>query len=165
MPRWPFDKFDDADRFLGTQMKATGEVMSIDENLEGALMKAARSLEQGLIGLSLKSLSDLSIGIIKQKITKATDERLFAIAEGFRRGIGINEMQSLSKIHSIFLEKIKNIVQMEKKLKKDVLTPQLVERAKIMQFPDTLIAELSGKTETEIANLREKHHIQPKYML
>ncbi|HHV19215.1 MAG TPA: carbamoyl-phosphate synthase large subunit [Thermoanaerobacterales bacterium] len=163
MPRWPFDKFNDADRFLGTQMKATGEVMSIDKNLEGALMKAARSLEQGLTGLSLKSLKKADMKAIKEKITRATDERLFAVAEGFRRGVSIDEIWDLSKIDKYFLEKIQNIVSMENKLMKESLSPQLLSKAKAMQFPDRLIGNLSGKTESEIITLREENYILPSY--
>lgn len=163
MPRWPFDKFNYADRFLGTQMKATGEVMSIDTNLEGALMKAARSLEQGLIGLSLKSLKQADIETIERKIAKATDERLFAVAEGFRRGMSINAIQDLSKIDKFFLEKIKNIVQMENRLKEEELSPQLLSKAKAMQFPDKLIADLTGKDESQIKAQRKANNILPAY--
>ncbi|MDD4569301.1 MAG: carbamoyl-phosphate synthase large subunit [Tepidanaerobacteraceae bacterium] len=163
MPRWPFDKFVDADRLLGTQMKATGEVMSIDKSLEGALMKAARSLEQGLTGLSLKSLKDDSLEIIKERITKATDERLFAVAEALRRKVNIDEIWALSKIDRLFLEKIQNLIHMENKLTRDVLTPELLKEAKAMQFPDSAIAALKGKKEEEIKSLREKNLITPAY--
>lgn len=163
MPRWPFDKFTDADRILGTQMKATGEVMAIDKNLEGALMKAARSLEQGLIGLQLKGLEKADIDTIKSKITKATDERLFAVAEGLRRGLDIDEIHDLSKIHKTFLEKIQNIVNMERRLAEEPLTPELLREAKILQFPDRLIANLAGKKEEDIKALRKTQEILPAY--
>jgi len=163
IPRWPFDKFTDADRVLGTQMKATGEVMAIDKNLEGALMKATRSLEQGLIGLQLKSLKEVDINTIKSKIEKATDERLFAIAEGLRRGLDMDEIYDLSKIDKTFLKTIQNIVKMEERLTKESLLPQLLREAKAIQFPDKLIAELTGKSEKEIKTLREKESILPTY--
>lgn len=163
MPRWPFDKFIDADRCLGTQMKATGEVMAIDKNLEGALMKAARSLEQGTIGIELKSLKKADINTIKSKISNATDERLFAVAEGMRRGLDVDEIYDLSKIDKIFLKKIQNIVNMEKRLIKESLSPQLLGEAKAMQFPDKLIANLTDQSEENIKILRETHEILPIY--
>lgn len=163
MPRWPFDKFTDADRTLGTQMKATGEVMAIDKNLEGALMKAARSLEQGLIGLELKSLKKADINTIKSKIVKATDERLFAVAEGLRRNLAVDEIHDLSKIDKTFIYKIQNIINMEKRLIKEAISPQLLSEAKVMQFPDRLIANLTGKSEEAIKAFRETHNIYPAY--
>lgn len=163
MPRWPFDKFIDADRCLGTQMKATGEVMAIDKNLEGALMKAARSLEQGTIGIELKSLKKADINTIKSKISNATDERLFAVAEGMRRGLEVDEIYALSKIHKTFLKKIQNIIEMEKRLTKAPLSPQLLSEAKAMQFPDRLISNLTGQSEKDIRALRETQEILPTY--
>ncbi|HHY42728.1 MAG TPA: carbamoyl-phosphate synthase large subunit [Thermoanaerobacterales bacterium] len=163
MPRWPFDKFTDADRVLGTQMKATGEVMALDKNIEGALMKAARSLEQGLVGFQLKGLKNADIDTIKSKISKATDERLFAIAEGLRRGLGLDELYELSKIDKAFIKNIQNIVNMEKRLTNEALSPKLLRAAKAMQFPDKLIADLTGKSEKDIKNLREMHNIFPAY--
>jgi len=161
MPRWPFDKFIDADRTLGTQMKATGEVMAIDKNLEGALMKAARSLEQGIIGFQLKSLKNVDIDTLKSKIAKATDERLFAVAEGLRRGMKVEEIHILCKIDETFINKIKNIVEMEKRLTRVPLSPQLLREAKAMQFPDRFIAELTGKDEKDIRAQREAQEILP----
>jgi carbamoyl-phosphate synthase large subunit len=163
MPRWPFDKFVDADRFLGTQMKATGEVMAIDKNLEGALMKAARSLEQGIIGLQLKSLKDADLDTIKYKISKATDERLFAVAEGLRQGLTVDEIHDLSKIDKFFINKIQNIVEMEKRLAEESISPQLLKETKAMQFPDRLIADLTGKSEKDIKNMRKDKEILPAY--
>ncbi|WP_213997314.1 carbamoyl-phosphate synthase large subunit [Tepidanaerobacter syntrophicus] len=163
VPRWPFDKFSYADRSLGTQMKATGEVMAIDTNLEGALMKAIRSLEQGIMGLSLKNLKYADIEALKDKIQNPTDERLYAVAEGLRRGLSVEEIQDLSKIDKFFLEKIKNIISMEEKLTKEELSPKLLKEAKAMQFPDKLISEITGKTEEEIESLRDKNSVLPSY--
>ena len=163
VPRWPFDKFSYADRSLGTQMKATGEVMAIDTNLEGALMKAIRSLEQGIMGLSLKNLKYADIEALKDKIQNPTDERLYAVAEGLRRGLSVEEIQDLSKIDKFFLEKIKNIISMEEKLAKEELSPKLLKEAKAMQFPDKLISEITGKTEEEIESLRDKNSVLPSY--
>lgn len=163
VPRWPFDKFSYADRSLGTQMKATGEVMAIDTNMEGALMKAIRSLEQGIMGLSLKNLKYADIEALKDKIQNPTDERLYAIAEGLRRGLSVEEIQDLSKIDKFFLEKIKNIISMEEKLTKEELSPKLLKEAKAMQFPDKLISEITGKTEEEIESLRDKNSVLPSY--
>jgi len=163
VPRWPFDKFSYADRSLGTQMKATGEVMAIDTNMEGALMKAIRSLEQGIMGLSLKNLKDADIEALKDKIQNPTDERLCAVAEGLRRGLSVEEIEDLSKIDKFFLEKIKNIISMEEKLTKEELSPKLLKEAKAMQFPDKLISEITGKTEEEIESLRDKNSVLPSY--
>lgn len=163
VPRWPFDKFSYADRSLGTQMKATGEVMAIDTNMEGALMKAIRSLEQGIMGLSLKNLKYADIEALKDKIQNPTDERLYAVAEGLRRGLSVEEIQDLSKIDKFFLEKIKNIISMEEKLAKEELSPRLLKEAKAMQFPDKLISEITGKTEEEIESLRDKNSVLPSY--
>jgi len=163
VPRWPFDKFSYADRSLGTQMKATGEVMAIDTNLEGALMKAIRSLEQGFMGLPLKNSKEADIEALKDKIQNPTDERLFAVAEGLRKGMSIEEIENLSKIDKFFLEKIKNIISMEEKLAKEELSPKLIKEAKAMQFPDKLISEITGKTEEEIESLRDKNSILPSY--
>ena len=144
MPRWPFDKFVDADRLLGTQMKATGEVMSIDKSIEGALMKAARSLEQGLTSLSLKSLKNDNIKVLKERIKKATDERFFAVAEALRRKVSIDEIHNLSKIDKFFLEKIQNIIHMEERLKR-LAYNRTSKSSQSMQFPDKTIADLTGK--------------------
>ncbi|RKL63782.1 carbamoyl-phosphate synthase large subunit [Thermoanaerobacteraceae bacterium SP2] len=165
MPRWPFDKFTNADRTLGTQMKATGEVMSIDRTLEGALMKAVRSLEQGVIDLSLKSMTNVGLAEIKEEIEKATDERFFAIAEALRRGVNVNEIYEMSKIDRFFLEKIDNIVKMEKRIKEEELSPELLRQAKQMQFPDKVIANLRNTGEEEIKALRQEYGILPTYKI
>ncbi|SHM84059.1 carbamoyl-phosphate synthase large subunit [Caldanaerovirga acetigignens] len=167
MPRWPFDKFAEADRTLGTQMKATGEVMAIDRTLEGAFMKAVRSLEQGAVDLTLKEIERLSTEELKSKIAKATDERLFAIAEALRRGIGINEISTLSGIDPFFVRKIENIVKLEAQLKAEAenLSEGLLKKAKRMGFPDVVIAKHTGLSEKEVRELRDKFSIRPTYKI
>ncbi|MDI3480636.1 MAG: carbamoyl-phosphate synthase large subunit [Tepidanaerobacteraceae bacterium] len=165
MPRWPFDKFTDADRTLGTQMKATGEVMAIDRTLEGALMKAVRSLEQGVIDFSLKGMKNQPIEEIKKQIEKATDERFFAIAEALRRGVSVDEIYEMSKIDRFFLEKIENIIKMEERIKESDLSPELLKRAKQMQFPDRVIASLKNIPEEDVRALRRKYGIAPTYKI
>jgi carbamoyl-phosphate synthase large subunit len=165
MPRWPFDKFTNADRLLGTQMKATGEVMAIDTIFEGALMKAVRSLEQDVIDLSLKSMRKADLKEVKDKIVHVTDERLFAIAEAYRRGITIDEVYQLTDIDNFFLKKINNIIDMEKSLSEDELTPTLLQKAKRMQFPDKVIASLTKKDENNIKTMRKAHDILPIYSI
>ncbi|TYP52480.1 carbamoyl-phosphate synthase large subunit [Thermosediminibacter litoriperuensis] len=165
MPRWPFDKFTEADRVLGTQMKATGEVMAIDRTLEGALMKGVRSLERGVIDLSLKGMDALSLQEIKDKISRATDERLFALAEALRRGVNLDEICNLSGIDRFFLEKMKNIVNMENRLKEEKLTGGLLKEAKRMGFPDAVIAKHAGCAEEEVRVLRGKFAIKPTYKI
>jgi len=165
MPRWPFDKFTDADRTLGTQMKATGEVMSIDRTLEGALMKAVRSLEQGVIDFSLKGMKNLTSEELKEEIKNATDRRFFAIAEALRRGVSVDEIFELSKIDRFFLEKIQNIIEMEKRIKQEELSPGLLKRAKQMQFPDKVIAGFKNTGEQDIMAAREEYGISPTYKI
>ncbi|MDN5332461.1 MAG: carbamoyl-phosphate synthase large subunit [Tepidanaerobacteraceae bacterium] len=167
MPRWPFDKFTEADRTLGTQMKATGEVMAIDRTLEGAFMKAVRSLEQGAVDLALKEIEGLSADELKAKIAKATDERLFAIAEALRRGIGVDEISDLSGIDLFFIRKIENIVKLEAELKAEGknLSEGLLKKAKRMGFPDVVIAKHTGLSEKEVKELRDKFSIRPTYKI
>ena len=116
VPRWPFDKFALAERSLGTQMKATGEVMAIDRNLEAAILKAVRSLEIGVHSLHLANISELSTDELKEYISRPNDERLFALAEALRRGMSTAEIYSISRIDPFFSQKIKNITDMEKQL-------------------------------------------------
>src|SRR5262249_45381053 len=117
IPRWPFDKFTVADRRIGTQMKATGEVMAIERAFEPALMKAIRSLEVGIYGLSNKTAYQLSDIQLEEAIRVPNDERLWAITEGFRRGMMIEEIQALSAIDPWFLRKLQGLVALETRLK------------------------------------------------
>lgn len=163
-PRWPFDKFNLADRTLGTQMKATGEVMSIDRNFEGALLKAVRSLEIGLNRLSIPELIGLSDQEIIEKLESANDERAFVIAEAMRRGITVADIHAITAIDKFFLDKIENIVVMERKISQE-LSPAVLLRAKKMGFADKTIAELTGKTVYQIRTMRKEANIVPTYKM
>jgi carbamoyl-phosphate synthase large subunit len=172
IPRWPFDKFASADRLLGTQMKATGEVMAIDRTFEAALMKAIRSVEIGLYGLFLKEMRDLSQQGLEERIKSADDERIFAVSEGLHRGMTIEELNNISKIDVWFLEKLKNIVEFEVELVRGVraggivfLTKEVMERAKRLGLPDVYIAYLTGLTETEIRKIRQSYGLRPVYKM
>jgi carbamoyl-phosphate synthase large subunit len=168
IPRWPFDKFTLADRRITTQMKATGEVMAIDRSFEPALMKAIRSLEIGAYGLSGKHVNALSDVQLEERISVATDERLFAIAEAFRRGMMVEEVQALSAIDPWFLHRVRNLVAMETRLRvhgravaalADTLDPTAAEvgilrEAKRMGFADKQIGECIGLAESLVRDLR-----------
>jgi len=167
-PRWPFDKFALGDRTLGTQMKATGEVMSIDRTFEGAVMKAVRSLEIGVQGLILPGAGDLTDEEIEHKLIHPEDERLFIVAEAFRRGMLLEHIHNLSKIDRFFLQKIKNIIDMESAVRKSgisALTPERLLKAKQMGMADAYLAQVAGVTEKEIRDLRTGHNIKPVYKM
>ncbi|TWH49357.1 carbamoyl-phosphate synthase large subunit [Sporomusa sp. KB1] len=163
-PRWPFDKFSFADRILGTQMKATGEVMSIDRNFEGALLKAVRSLEISLNRLYIPEFAALSDKEVIEKLKLANDERSFMIAEALRRGVAVNEIHAITAIDTFFLDKIENIVAMERQISQDLTTDVLLA-AKKMGFADKSIGELAGKTVYEIRELRKQANIVPCYKM
>ena len=164
-PRWPFDKFVTADRTLGTQMKATGEVMAIERNFEAGLLKAARCLEIGCKHLQLKKLTPLPTEEIRERVGHQDDERLFAIAEYMRRGGTIEEIHDITKINQWFLKKIQNIVEMEKVLQQEPLTKDLLRKAKKMGFADEVIAGYVGKTWQEIRKQRKEWGIVPTYKM
>lgn len=165
VPRWPFDKFVTADRQLGTQMKATGEVMAIDRSFEAALMKAVRSLEIGVYGLRLKDSALWSDMEIEDKLTYGDDERLFVIAEAFRRFMSMREVNQLSGVDYWFLRKIKNLVDLENALHDGGGKPDasLLKKAKEKGFSDHHIAQLTGLREAEIRELRKDAGIIPVY--
>ena len=165
-PRWPFDKFIFADHTLGTQMKATGEVMSIDRNFEGAILKAARSLEIGVKRLHLPEMDDWSDEKLRKSLSKINDERIFAIAEAFRRGIAdVDEIYDITKIDRWFLRKIKRITDVEIRLMQEEITPKHLIEAKKIGLSDTSIAELSGKTMNEIRTMRKAMKLLPCYKM
>ncbi|RYD04647.1 hypothetical protein N752_14845 [Desulforamulus aquiferis] len=168
-PRWPFDKFISADRTLGTQMKATGEVMSIDRTFESALMKAIRSLEIGLFGLQIPEFQALSQEELEQKLVKAEDQRLFAVAEFFRRGGTVNQAASLSAIDVFFLEKIYQVVAFEETLRRDVpltgLTRERLLQAKAYGLADRYIGQLTGLSEGEVREARQVQGINAVYKM
>ena len=164
-PRWPFDKFVTADRTLGTQMKATGEVMAIERSFEASLLKAIRSLEIGLIHLEMPELKALSDDEIKDRIKRIDDERLFVIVEAMRRGVTIDYINDITKMDKWFLHKLTNIVKMEEALKNEELTPALLLKAKKMGFADPVIGKLVGKDAFEIRAMRKENNILPAYKI
>lgn len=163
MPRLPFDKFISAKRTLGTQMKATGEVMSICTNFEGALMKAIRSLEQHVDCLKSYDFSHLDNDALLMQLGKVDDRRIWVIAEALRRGMAYEIIHSITKIDFWFIDKLAILVEMEQALEKGPLTPELLKEAKRMEFPDNVIARLTGKTEAEIKTMRHENQIRAAY--
>ncbi len=159
MPRLPFDKFISAKRTLTTQMKATGEVMSICDNFEGALMKAIRSLEQHVDSLMSYDFSQLDQEGLQKQLAVVDDRRIWVIAEAIRKGISYEEIHDRTKIDIWFIDKIAALVEMERALKEKELTAGLLREAKRMEFPDCVIAELTGKDEKEIKRLRHESGI------
>ena len=159
IPRLPFDKFIQASRKLTTQMKATGEVMSICTNFEGALMKAIRSLEQHVDSLDTGEFTSLTKEQIVEHLHTVDDKRIYLLAEGIRKGISFEEMHEITKIDMWFIDKIAIIVEMEQRLKSEPLTVELLEEAKRLEFPDKLIASYTGKTEQEVKVLRYQNNI------
>lgn len=164
-PRWPFDKFNYADRKLGTQMKATGEVMAIDRNFEGALLKAIRSLEIGLHSLYLQGIDTLSPAEMRHKMRFASDQRIFVVAEALRLGFTVEEIYEITMIDRFFLHKIANIIAMEQRLRQQELTPELIETAKKLGFADKSIAVQAKKTVEEIRALRKTWGVIPTYKM
>ena len=165
LPRFPFDKFIHAKRTLTTQMKATGEVMGICMNFEGALMKAIRSLEQHTDSLLSYDFSNLSETELREKLQIVDDLRLWRIAEAVRRGISLEEMHRYTKIDIWFLDKIASLVEMEHRLKTEPLVEELLREAKRMEFPDTVIARIKGIDVEEIKRLRMQYQIHASYRM
>lgn len=165
MPRLPFDKFISAKRELGTQMKATGEVMSICNNFEGGLMKAIRSLEQHVKSLLDYDYSKLDTESLKSELQRVDDRRIWVIAEAIRKGISFEEIHKITKIDIWFISKIANIVKTENRLSSEILDEELLKEAKRIEFPDSLIARLSNKSEEEIKTLRHRLDIRAVYKM
>ncbi len=165
IPRLPFDKFTTAARTLGTQMKATGEVMAIGNSFEGALMKAVRSLEQNVHALRLPKLANLSDEEIEEKLADIDDERIFVVTEALRRGIKPSMIHNITKIDYWFLDRLGVIVDMENHLKKGELDRDTMQRAKEMGFADSYIALLAGRDRGEIKKLREEYQIFPCFKM
>ena len=165
MPRLPFDKFISAKRTLTTQMKATGEVMAICNNFEGALMKAIRSLEQHVDSLMSYDFTNLSREEIMDQLYVVDDRRIWLIAEAIRKGISYEEIHAITQIDIWFIDKIAILVEMEQALKSEPLTPELLKEAKRIEFPDNVIARLTGKTEEEIKELRYANGITAVYKM
>ncbi len=165
IPRLPFDKFIKAKRTLTTQMKATGEVMSICDNFEGALMKALRSLEQHIDSLDIGRYSDRSKEELLERIHIVDDRRIFIIAELIRKGATYEEIHDITKIDLWFIDKIAHLVEMEQTLKNETLTPEILAEAKRMEFPDAVIANYTGMTEREIHDMRHENGIVASFKM
>lgn len=165
IPRLPFDKFITASRKLTTQMKATGEVMSICTNFEGALMKAIRSLEQHVDSLINDDYSSCSDEDIIELLENVDDKRMYVIAEAIRRGISYEKIHSVTMIDEWFIDKFSNIVKMEKRLSSEPMTKELMLEAKRIEFPDTVIAKLTNSTEKEVKALRDSYGIHASFKM
>ena len=165
IPRLPFDKFITASRKLTTQMKATGEVMSICNNFEGALMKAIRSLEQHVECLMDYDFTELTDDQLEDQLHVVDDRRIWVIAEALRRGVSYDKIHEITKIDKWFIDKIAIIVEMENSLKNEPLTPELLKVAKRIEFPDTVISRLTGKSEDEIKQMRYDNNIVASYKM
>ncbi len=165
IPRLPFDKFISASRKLTTQMKATGEVMSICTNFEGALMKAIRSLEQHVECLLDYDFSGLDHDDLLHQLSIVDDRRIWVIAEAIRKGISYEQIHAMTQIDVWFIDKIAILVEMEQRLKTEPLTPELLAEAKRIEFPDTVIARLTGKTAAEVKAMRKENGIIPVYKM
>ena len=165
LPRLPFDKFISAKRTLTTQMKATGEVMSICDNFEGALMKAIRSLEQHVDSLMSYDFTGLSEEDLLEQLAIVDDMRMWKIAEAIRRGIDYDTIYNITKVDKWFIDKFAIIVEMENALKTQELTVDLLREAKRIEFPDNVIARLTGKTEREIHDMRHANGIVAAYKI
>ena len=165
IPRLPFDKFITASRKLTTQMKATGEVMSICNNFEGALMKAIRSLEQHVECLMDYDFTELTDDQLEDQLHVVDDRRIWVIAEALRRGVSYDQIHEITKIDKWFIDKIAIIVEMENSLKNEPLTPELLKAAKRIEFPDTVISRLTGKSEDEIKQMRYDNNIVASYKM
>jgi len=164
-PRWPFEKFALADKTLGTQMKATGEVMSLDRCFEGALLKAVRSLEIGVNYLTLKKLESKSLIEIAELLQKQDDERLFVVTQALRLGLSEEKIHYITGYDMWFLSKLKNIVDLEEALKKQGLTEDNVRLAKRYSMPDAVVAAFAGKTEDEVRSFRQEKGITPTFKM
>ena len=165
IPRLPFDKFISASRKLTTQMKATGEVMAICDNFEGGLMKALRSLEQHVDSLVTDEYSKLTADEFEEQMSIVDDRRIFRIAEAIRRGYSYEKIHQITMIDPWFIDKIAILVEMETRLKTEELTPDLLKEAKRIEFPDKLIASLSGKTEDQVKKMRYDNGITAAFKM
>lgn len=165
IPRWPFDKFESGERVLGTQMKATGEVMAIGRNIEESLLKAVRSLEIGTYHLEIPELAEKSDAEVTQKMVRAQDDRLFYVAEALRRGYSIEEIAELTKIDLFFLDKLLHIWELEQALTATPKDLDLLKEAKENGFADRKIAELWQMTAGEVRDYRKANDLLPVYKM
>lgn len=162
-PRWPFEKFNLADRTLGTQMKATGEVMAIDRTLEGSLLKAIRSLEIGLDHIELKKIAHESPEQLIERLRLVDDERIYVVAQALRAGISVEKIHFITKIDMFFINKIKNIVTLEKKLASEGITEDNLRQAKRYSMPDKVIARYANVTADDVLAKRQEMKLFPTY--
>jgi carbamoyl-phosphate synthase large subunit len=165
IPRWPFDKFESAKRNLGTQMKATGEVMAIGRTFEESILKAVRSLETGQFHLDLKNADAMTDEWIEKRIRRAGDERLFFIGEALRRGVTIEMIHDWSQIDLFFLNKLQNIVKYEAVVAANPYDFDVAQKAKRMGFADHTLAKLWKSDELSVYNWRKEHHLIPVYKM
>ena len=165
VPKWPFNKFLTANKELGTQMKATGEVMAIGVSLESAFLKAIRSLEENVDSLILPRIQDLADSELRKRLNQKDSERIWVVAENIRRGVSLNEIYNITKIDKFFLSKIYNIVRMEEKLRERDLTPELLRKAKELGFTDLVISKISGIAEAAVKEERMEHGIIANYKM
>lgn len=165
IPKWPFDKFVHAKRSLGTQMKATGEVMGIAPNFEAALMKSIRSLEQNMFDLRDKDLDELSDEEVVDRLHTVDDRRLFAVAEAIRRGVPAEKINEITKIDVWFLDKLSSLIDVEKALKTKPIDRDLLFEAKNLGYIDSSISQISGKSVEEIRALEDKWNIKPVFKM
>ncbi|MCK8827758.1 carbamoyl-phosphate synthase large subunit [Natroniella acetigena] len=165
IPRWPFDKFHYAERELGTQMKATGEVMAIERTIEASLLKAVRSLEVGASGLKHDEVESWSDEQLIEKLKVADDRRIFVIAEALGRDWSIEKIHQLTEINTFFLVKMKNIIELERRLEKEGLAPELIRDVKRFGFSDQEIGILTGKSEQEVNQFRKEQGIETAYKM
>jgi carbamoyl-phosphate synthase large subunit len=165
IPKWPFDKFKTASRKLGTQMKATGEVMAIDRTFEASLLKAITCLEGGLTGIRLPYLEEFSKEDLLKKIAGSDDERVFAIAEAMRKGVELEEIHQVSMVDRWFLNGIKNIINLEKELAENEHSVEILEKAEAAGFTDDEIYRISGWDKESVDRLREENGIYPAYKM
>ncbi len=165
IPKWPFDKFSYADRTLGTQMKATGEVMAIDRNFESSFLKAVISLEGRETGLRKEHLSLLSKDELMKKLEVADDERIFTVAEALRKGVSVKRVNKITKIDRWFVKKISNIIEVENRLQTEPMTIELLKRAESMGFTDVEIQDLSKESIETLDTLRRAHNLYPVYKM
>jgi carbamoyl-phosphate synthase large subunit len=165
IPRWPFDKFEKGDRRLGTQMKATGEVMAIGRNIEESLLKAVRSLELKIQHITLKDIATQDDVFLTNKLVKAQDDRLFYLTEALRRGYDIEEIYSLTKIDRFFLDKLQHIVELEKLAQAHPSDVKVLRKCKIYGFSDSAIGDFWGMSADDVEALRKQHGILPVYKM
>lgn len=163
IPRWPFDKFSGADRTIGTQMKATGEVMGLGRNLETALNKAVRSLEMKAFGLLDPALENISDAELEARCRRPEDDHLFIIAEAFRRGWTVEQVARLNQWHPYFLQKIRGIVAFAAELQAHPFDPDTLQQAKRLGYADREVARLWGATEEEVYAFRLQHGLRPVF--